>query len=250
MTSPWQEAKKYKQVINHQLIEIRQTDRGRGIFSLADHKKGDLVAAYVGQAIVIPAFDTKEQADAFSKSPDAEYAISYAWDENVSAYNAISFDPNAIGGHIANHSCHPNTRVKDMYRDALMMRATRPIKAGEEITVDYHWQRQVPIRCLCACNPCTGNIGLTYTLVEVSGENGSVETYLNFDSAQIIKLLQVAEAHRNIDALRVLRVRDKWMRKEKMLQYFEEAFGDDHRDSWLARNFHRLAKDALSTSNA
>ena len=246
MSSPWQEAKKYKQVNNHELIKIGHTVRGRGIFSLVDHKKGDLVAAYTGKTISIPPFDTKEAEDAFSKSADGEYAMSYAWDEGAKAYQAISPDPTVIGGHIANHSCYPNTEVMEKHRDALMMRAKRPIKTGDEITIDYHWHRQVPIPCLCGSNPCTGNIGLTYTLVDVPAEDGSIKTYLNFDRLQIIKLLQVAEAHHNIDALRVLTVRGKWMRREKMLEYFDEAFGDSRRTAWVSQNFHRLARDPLS----
>jgi len=246
MSRPWQEAKKYQQVLDHQLIEIRQTATGRGIFSLVDHKKDDLVAAYTGKTISIPAFDSKEAADAFSKSTDGEYAMSYSWDDASSAYRAISPDPSKIGGHIANHSCDPNAGVREKHRDALIMRATRAIKAGEEITIDYHWQRRVPILCLCGASPCTGNIGLTYTLVDVPGPDGSIKTYLNFDRLQIINLLQVAEAHRNIDALRVLTVRGKLMRSEKLLEYFDEAFGSERRNAWLSQNFHLLARSPVT----
>ncbi len=79
-----------------------------------------------------------------------------SYDLKSDGYHAISPDPIKIGGHIANHSCHPNADVKEKYRDALMMRATRPIKAGEEIT-NRLWfgtnERQslvcvVPIRAL------------------------------------------------------------------------------------------------------
>ncbi|MGA7123298.1 MAG: SET domain-containing protein [Polyangiaceae bacterium] len=241
MSRPWQEAKKYKQVIDHQLIEIRQTERGRGIFSLVDHKKGDLVAAFTGKPIAIPSFDSEEAADAFSKSTDGEYAMSYAWDEANGAHLAISPDVSKIGGHIANHSCNPNTSVREKQRDALLMRARRPINAGEEITVDYHWQRRVPIPCLCGSDPCTGNIGLTFTLADVPTDDGTINTYLNFDRHQIVRLLRVAEAHRNIDALRVLFVRGKLMRAEKLLEYFDEAFGSRRRDAWLSQNFHTLA---------
>ena len=239
---PWQKANIYKRVLDHELIEMRQTKRGRGIFSVVDHEKGAPVAAFVGRPIVIPVFRTKTEADAFDRSTDAEYAVSYAWDVKRNAYLAISPDPDKIGGHIANHSCHPNASITETYRGALLMRATRSIKAGEEITIDYHWQRQVPIPCLCGSDPCTGNIGLTYTIVDVPAADGTIETYLNFDHAQIIRLLHVAEAHRNIDALRVLRVRDQWMRKEQLFNYFQEAFGSGRRDAWLTQNFEKLAK--------
>jgi hypothetical protein len=248
MARPWQEANKYKSVIHHQWIEVHDTERGRGIFSTVDHAKGALVAAFVGRPIVIPLFRTKDEAEAFERSKDGEYAVTYAWDAEKSVYRAVSPDPDQIGGHLANHSCNPNAKINEFYRDALMMRATRPIQAGDEITIDYRWQRPAPIPCLCGSDPCTGNIGLTYTIVDVPAADGTVNTYLNFDRAQVIRLLQVADAHHNIDALRVLRIRDQWMAKEQMLKFLQEAFGSGLRDAWLTQNFHRLAQDPLSTA--
>jgi len=249
MARPWQEANKYKRVINHQWIEIRETERGRGIFSTVDHAKGALVAAFVGQPVAIPLFRTKEEAGAFERSEDGEYAVTYAWDAAQSVYRAVRPDPGKIGGHLANHSCNPNAKITESYRGALMMRATRPIPTGDEITIDYHWQRPVPIPCLCGSDPCTGNIGLTYTVVHVPAPDDTINTYLNFDRAQVIKLLQVAEAHHNIDALRVLRIRDQWIAKEELLKYFQEAFGSGLRDAWLTQNFHRLARSPLPSAD-
>jgi hypothetical protein len=246
MARPWQEANEYKRVLKHQWIEIRETDRGRGIFSTMDHRKGALVAAFVGQPITIPLFRTKEEADAFELSKDGEYSVTYAWDAEKSVYRAIRPDPDKIGGHLANHSCNPNAKITELHRQALMMRATRPIQAGDEITIDYHWQRPAPIPCFCGSDPCTGNIGLTYTLVDVPTEDGTINTYLNFDRAQVVKLLQVAEAHHNIEALRVLRIRDQWMAKEQLFKFFQEAFGSGRRDAWLTQNLHELARSPMS----
>jgi hypothetical protein len=249
MARPWQEANNYKRVINHQLIEIHETERGRGIFSTVNHPKGALVAAFVGQPIAIPLFRTKDEADAFERSKDGEYAVTYAWDREMSVYRAIRPDPDKIGGHLANHSCNPNAKITESYRGALMMRATRPIRGGDEITIDYQWQRPAPIPCLCGSNPCTGNIGLTYTIVDAPAADGTIGTYLNFDRAQVIKLLQVAEVHHNIDALLVFRIRDEWIAKEQLFKYFQDAFGGGRRDAWLTQNFHRLARSPLSSSD-
>ena len=246
MARSWQEANKFKRVLNHRLIEIRETDRGRGIFSTALQPKGALVAAFVGEAIAIPVFHSQEEEAAFERSKDAEYAVTYAWDAEQNVYQALRPDPDEIGGHLANHSCNPNAKFTELHRGALMMRATRPIPAGDEITIDYHWQRPAPIACSCGSDPCTGNIGLTYTIVDAPAADGTINSYLNFDRAQVIKLLQVAEAHHNIDALRVLRVRDQWIAKEQLFKYFQDAFGSGRRDCWLTRNIHRLAKSPLS----
>ena len=72
-------------------------------------------------------------------------------------------------------------------------------------------------------------------------DDRTIKTYLDFDRHQIVRLLRVAEAHRNIEALRVLFVRGKLMRAEKLLEYFDEAFGSGRRDAWLSQNFHTLA---------
>jgi hypothetical protein len=246
MARPWQEATQYKRVLNHEWIEIRETERGRGIFSKIDHKKGAPVAAVARAPNPNTHFRTKEEADAFERSKDGEYSVTYAWDAGKSVYWAIRPDPDKLGGHLANHSCNPNAKLTELYRAALILRAIRPIRAGEEITIDYHWQRPAPIPCLCGSDPCTGNIGLTYTLIDVPAADGTVNTYLNFDRAQVVKLLRVAEAHRNIDALRVLRIRDQWMAKEQLLKFFEEAFGSGRRDAWLTQNLHLLARSPLS----
>ena len=243
------EANQYKRVLDHRWIEIRETDRGRGIFSTIGHRKGALVAAFIGEPIAIPLFRTKAEATAFELSKDGEYSVTYAWDAEKSVYRAIRPDPDKIGGHLANHSCNPNAKITELHREGLMIRATRPIQKGDEITIDYHWQKPAPVPCLCGSDPCTGNIGLTYSIVDVPGADGRIDTYLNFDRAQVIKLLQVAEAHHNIDALRVLRVRGQWIAKEHLLKFFEDAFGKGRPDAWLIQNFHRLAQSPLSNAN-
>jgi cupin superfamily acireductone dioxygenase involved in methionine salvage len=47
---------------------MRETDRGRGIFSLVDHKKDASVAAFVGDLITIPTSATEEEADPFGRT--------------------------------------------------------------------------------------------------------------------------------------------------------------------------------------
>jgi hypothetical protein len=237
------EANQYKRVLDHQLIEIRETDRGRGIFSTIGHPKGALVAAFIGEPIAIPLFRTKAEATAFELSRDGEYSVSYAWDAERSVHRALRPDPDAIGGHLANHSCNPNAKITELHREALMIRATRPIQKGDEITIDYHWQKPAPVPCLCGSDPCTGNIGLTYSLIDVNAPDGTTSTYLNFDRAQVVTLLRVAEAHHNIDALRVLRIRDQWMAQEQLLKFFVEAFGTGLRDTWLTKNLQQLVRN-------
>lgn len=60
-----------------------------------------------------------------------------------------------------NHSCKPNCGLL-IHPDSLELYALRPIKSGEEITVDYatfEWQIDfMPEKCLCGNKECRGSI--------------------------------------------------------------------------------------------
>ena len=56
-----------------------------------------------------------------------------------------------VGGNIArfiNHSCHPNCYV-DIKGGVIWIRASRLIKAGEELTYHYHTDGECEIKCRC-----------------------------------------------------------------------------------------------------
>lgn len=66
-----------------------------------------------------------------------------------------------------NHSCRPSTIVDT---EALEVRATRAIKAGDELTFFYpstEWDMDRPFDCLCAEPSCIGNVaGAKYLPLE------------------------------------------------------------------------------------
>jgi len=67
-------------------------------------------------------------------------------------------------GRFVNHSCAPNAETqKWVVRGelAIGMFATSDIKAGEEITFDYNFERygDKPLRCLCGAPSCRGAVG-------------------------------------------------------------------------------------------
>ena len=56
-----------------------------------------------------------------------------------------------VGGNLArfvNHSCAPNCYTQVM-GDTIWIRAARNIKAGEELTYDYHTDGEQVIQCRC-----------------------------------------------------------------------------------------------------
>jgi len=76
---------------------------------------------------------------------------------------SIPFLQGALGRFV-NHSCEPNCETqKWLVRGelAIGLFALRDIKAGEELTFDYNFDRygDKPMRCLCATPSCCGYIG-------------------------------------------------------------------------------------------
>jgi SET domain-containing protein len=71
------------------------------------------------------------------------------------------FKDGAVGGSGAefiNHSCDPNLRVLLMKGHILYM-SKRPIKAGEELTVDYNFEKHAEQHmCRCGASNCRGLI--------------------------------------------------------------------------------------------
>jgi SET domain-containing protein len=75
--------------------------------------------------------------------------------------NAYWCKDGAVGGsgaEIINHSCDPNLRAVVLKGHILYM-SRRGIRKGEELTVDYNFDRDVEtVRCLCAAANCRGTI--------------------------------------------------------------------------------------------
>jgi hypothetical protein len=56
-----------------------------------------------------------------------------------------------VGGNVArfiNHSCRPNCYI-DIKKGVIWIRASRPIRKGEELTYDYHTDGEGLIPCQC-----------------------------------------------------------------------------------------------------
>ena len=64
------------------------------------------------------------------------------------------------GAEYINHSCDPNL-VARIVRGHILYMSRRPIKRGEELTVDYHFDKKVErIVCKCGAPNCRGTINL------------------------------------------------------------------------------------------
>jgi SET domain-containing protein len=69
----------------------------------------------------------------------------------------------AVGGSGAeyiNHSCDPNL-VARIVRGHILYMSRRDISPGEELTVDYHFDKKVErVACRCGAQNCRGTINL------------------------------------------------------------------------------------------
>lgn len=69
----------------------------------------------------------------------------------------------AVGGsgaEIINHSCDPNLRAV-VNRGHILYMSRRAIRKGEELTVDYHFDRDVEeVKCICGSPKCRGTINV------------------------------------------------------------------------------------------
>jgi SET domain-containing protein len=69
----------------------------------------------------------------------------------------------AVGGSGAqyiNHCCDPNIKTV-IQKGHILYMSRRPIRKGEELTVDYHFAKDIEeVRCKCGAAKCRGTINL------------------------------------------------------------------------------------------
>ena len=127
---------------------------GRGVFAKRPIRKGTQVIEYTGPII------TTKEADKVGEQLDNghSHTMLFSIDEN----RVINGNKGGDARYI-NHSCDPNCEaVQD--GDRIFIEALRAIKAGEEITYDYHLQVDGKITdkvkkeyaCFCGSPKCRG----------------------------------------------------------------------------------------------
>jgi len=80
----------------------------------------------------------------------------------LDSYWTIDGSVGGSGAEFINHSCDPNIEARLMKGHILYM-STREILPGEELTVDYHFYKDVPkVRCECGSPRCRGTINVAH----------------------------------------------------------------------------------------
>ncbi len=78
----------------------------------------------------------------------------------LNQYWSIDGSVGGSGAEFINHSCEPNLRAW-IVKEHILYMSLREIKAGEELTVDYNFAKEVEsVPCSCKTANCRGTINL------------------------------------------------------------------------------------------
>lgn len=139
-------------------FELRSSSiHGQGVFAVRRIHKGTRLIEYVGERISPEAADLRYDDDAM----DLPHTFLFT----VDAHTVIDA---AVGGNEArfiNHSCNPNCEAVDD-DGRIFIEAIRNIRPGEELTYDYHLERDGRWRkgwaeryaCRCGAPNCRGTL--------------------------------------------------------------------------------------------
>ena len=94
--------------------------------------------------------------EAFRRTKDGKKTYLFGLDKFWRVDGAVG----GSGAEFINHSCEPNLRWRKL-RERVLCQSTRPIKAGEELTIDYHFSSKAPkVHCSCGSPNCRGTINV------------------------------------------------------------------------------------------
>jgi SET domain-containing protein len=106
------------------------------------------VIEYIGERI--SRRETKRRSD--------ERELTYLF--TLDKYWTIDGSVGGSGAEYINHSCEPNL-ISRIIKGHILYFSLRPIKKGEELTIDYHFAADVEkVPCACGSPGCRGTINL------------------------------------------------------------------------------------------
>ncbi|HTU43718.1 MAG TPA: SET domain-containing protein-lysine N-methyltransferase [Bryobacteraceae bacterium] len=119
-----------------------------GVYAAEFIPVGKKVIEYTGERI--SRRETKRRADLSE--------LTYLF--TLDAYWTLDGSVGGSGAEYINHSCDPNL-VARILKNHILYMSRRDIGAGEELTVDYHFDKKVEkVICRCGAAKCRGTINL------------------------------------------------------------------------------------------
>lgn len=121
-------------------VVVQETStRGRGVFATSNVKARYAIGRVFG--------------DVYPQGYRSRYCVEFG-DGALEPYEPYRF---------LNHSCDPNCefvewsiQIEGQIVQELWLHALRDVKPGEELTIDYAWDWQDAIPCLCSSPQCRG----------------------------------------------------------------------------------------------
>ena len=139
-------------------IQVRKSGvHGKGVFSVAPIKKGEVLIEYKGEVI-----SWKEALRRHPHDPsDPNHTFYFHIDDN----NVIDGTHTGNSARWINHACAPNCQA-DEVDGRIFIKALRKLKAGEELFYDYGLvidERYTPalkkqFPCYCGAKTCRGTL--------------------------------------------------------------------------------------------
>src|SRR5580704_5473310 len=129
-------------------LEIRATKiHRRGVYALRRIPAGRKVIEYTGERISRRETKVRGQGD-----------LTYLF--TLDDYWTLDGAVGGSGAEIINHSCNANLRACILHGHILYI-SKRPIKPGEELTVDYRFSDKIErVPCRCGAKNCRGVINV------------------------------------------------------------------------------------------
>ena len=119
-----------------------------GVYAAEPIPRGRKVIEYTGERI--------SRRETKRRSNEREFNYLFTLDN----YWTIDGSVGGSGAEFINHSCEPNL-VARMIKGHILYYSARDIKKGEELTVDYHFSKDVEkVPCSCGAAGCRGTINL------------------------------------------------------------------------------------------
>ena len=119
-----------------------------GVYATEPIPAGRKVLEYTGEKI--SRRETKRRADS------SQFIYLFTLDP----YWTIDGSVGGSGAQYINHSCEPNL-IARIIRGHILYMSVRDIKRGEELTVDYHFEKKVEkVVCKCGAPKCRGTINV------------------------------------------------------------------------------------------
>jgi SET domain-containing protein len=131
-------------------LEVRPSKIHRwGIYALEDIPVRRKVMEYRGERI-----NRKET----KRRSEEQHKLIYLF--TLDPYWTLDGSVGGSGAEYINHCCDPNI-VTEIRKGHILYISRRPIKQGDELTVDYHFAKNVDkVPCKCGAAICRGTINL------------------------------------------------------------------------------------------